>query len=506
LRDLIEAELIYPRRDPHRESYEFKHALVQDAAISTLLRNQRAQLHRQIAAALAALRADSVERNPELLAHHLQNAGDWGSALDQWQKAGAAAMARAASREAVTHFGNAIDCGKRQDDVSGGAERMVRLHLAMANALMQAEGFGSKRLFQTLEDMRLASVQAASAELQGEVVLNLAMFFYAPGRNHDYLTLTDEYLEKFTHVLGPAHLSGLLTTKGMAHFNRGEPVLAIDALRKAQDLIDRIDASDRNLLGGGDQGIVTARYLSRSLMAVGFIDDAIETTERFVQSIDQFERPFDVAWALQTKCELCALLGDNGALLATAAKIIEISERHGYRTWRGNGLIWRGIALAQSGDLDAGIIDASEGVGIWRSQGIVFNTPSLTYPLCSILVQAGRLDEASQLLDDLDTLVADTDEASHLAECIRIRGQIAACNGDLRGAERLFEKAIGVSLQQEARLFELRATTGLASVLARQGRGEEGGTRLRAVIDGFETKHSIVDLVAARNMLDSLRR
>src|SRR3981189_2437720 len=52
LHDLIEAELIYPQRDPHCETYQFKHALIQDAAISTLLRNQRAQLHRQIAVAL----------------------------------------------------------------------------------------------------------------------------------------------------------------------------------------------------------------------------------------------------------------------------------------------------------------------------------------------------------------------------------------------------------------------------------------------------------------------
>ena len=177
LHDLIEAELIYPRRDPHCESYQFKHALIQDAAISTLLRNQRAQLHRQIAVALVELRTDAVERHPELLAHHLQEAGDWGDALEYWQKAGAAAMARAAAREAVSHFANAIDCSKRLDDVSGGAERMTRLHLAMANALMQAEGFRSERLNQALDDARRAAADTALVELQCEVAISLAAFF-----------------------------------------------------------------------------------------------------------------------------------------------------------------------------------------------------------------------------------------------------------------------------------------------------------------------------------------
>ena len=60
--------------------------------------------------------------------------------------------------------------------------------------------------------------------------------------------------------------------------------------------------------------------------------------------------------------------------------------------------------------------------------------------------------------------------------------------------------------RQEARLFELRATTQLASVLARQGRAQAGEARLRAIIDAFDTKHPIVDLVAARKVLPTLHR
>jgi hypothetical protein len=114
--------------------------------------------------------------------------------------------------------------------------------------------------------------------------------------------------------------------------------------------------------------------------------------------------------------------------------------------------------------------------------------------------------QASHLLDEADALVINTDDACFLAECIRIRGQIAACGNDLTGAVRLFDKAIGISQQQEARVFELRATTQLASVLARQGHVREGEARLRTIIDAFYTKHEFVDLAAARQVLDTLRR
>jgi ATP/maltotriose-dependent transcriptional regulator MalT len=183
-------------------------------------------------------------------------------------------------------------------------------------------------------------------------------------------------------------------------------------------------------------------------------------------------------------------------LLQDAAKIIEISERHGYTARRGNGLSWRGLARSRLGELDAGIADVREGMV----------TQERVCWLCDLLVQAGRLDEASQLLDEADALLIDTDNACVLAECIRIRGQIAACGHDLTGAARLFEQSIAVSQRQEARLFELRATTQLAPVLTRQGRAQEGETRLRAIIDAFDTKHEIVDLAAARKVLDTLRR
>ena len=173
LHDLIEAELIYPR-DPAKLSVQTR--LIQDAAIGTLLRNQRAQLHRQIAVALVELRADAVERNPELLAHHLQEAGDWAARSITGKRQEWPPWPGPASQEAVSHFANAIDCSKRLDDVSGGAERMTRLHLAMANALMQAEGYRSERLGQALDDARRAAADTALVELQCEVALALWVF------------------------------------------------------------------------------------------------------------------------------------------------------------------------------------------------------------------------------------------------------------------------------------------------------------------------------------------
>ena len=88
LAQLTEAGLLFCRGVPPESAYLFKHALVQDAAYGTLLRARRQDLHARVAAVLEQHFADLVERQPELLAHHLTAAGDTERAVDQWLKAG----------------------------------------------------------------------------------------------------------------------------------------------------------------------------------------------------------------------------------------------------------------------------------------------------------------------------------------------------------------------------------------------------------------------------------
>ena len=101
LGQLSDAGLLFCRGTAPHASYLFKHALVQDAAYGTLLRGRRQELHARVAAVLEQHFADLVERQPELLAHHLTAAGDTERAVDQWLKAGQHAAARSAHLEAI---------------------------------------------------------------------------------------------------------------------------------------------------------------------------------------------------------------------------------------------------------------------------------------------------------------------------------------------------------------------------------------------------------------------
>jgi len=101
LTQLVQAELIFRRGTPLDAEYTFKHALVQDAAYSTLLRSRRQQLHGRIAATLEDQLPETVASQPALVAWHCAEAGLVEKAVAYWLKAGQQALARSAMTEAV---------------------------------------------------------------------------------------------------------------------------------------------------------------------------------------------------------------------------------------------------------------------------------------------------------------------------------------------------------------------------------------------------------------------
>ena len=140
LAQLAAAELIFRRGTPPDAEYTFKHALVQDAAYSTLLRSQRRQLHGRIAATIERQFPDIVAGQPEVLARHCTEAGLSEAAISWWRRAGELALRRSAFAEAIAHFDKAI--GLTEGLANGPDSRLtqLRLQIAKGNSLIAAQG------------------------------------------------------------------------------------------------------------------------------------------------------------------------------------------------------------------------------------------------------------------------------------------------------------------------------------------------------------------------------
>jgi hypothetical protein len=116
---------------------------VQDVAYGTLLRARRQELHAGVATVLEQHFVDLVERQPELLAHHLTGAGETERAVAQWLKAGQFAAARFAHREAIRHFDRGLALIETMPEGPARARQEIDLHLARGLSLFTIEAFTS---------------------------------------------------------------------------------------------------------------------------------------------------------------------------------------------------------------------------------------------------------------------------------------------------------------------------------------------------------------------------
>jgi predicted ATPase len=109
LYQLTEAGLVFCRSTPPRATYTFKHALVQDAAYSTLLRAQRQELHARLAKVLEERFPETVETQPEVSAYHFAEAGLPKKSLTYWGTAGQRSVGRSALAEAAAQYHKGLD-------------------------------------------------------------------------------------------------------------------------------------------------------------------------------------------------------------------------------------------------------------------------------------------------------------------------------------------------------------------------------------------------------------
>ena len=135
LNHLISVGLAFRQGQPPHATYLFKHALVQDAAYGTLLREPRRALHARIAETLEGQFADIAETQPELLARHWTEAGLIEKAAGLWGKAGQRSLARAALLEGVEQLKRALDQIATLPATPTLRGEEIKLEVAFANAL-----------------------------------------------------------------------------------------------------------------------------------------------------------------------------------------------------------------------------------------------------------------------------------------------------------------------------------------------------------------------------------
>ena len=157
---LTTSGLLFRQGVPPHASYLFKHALVQDAAYGTLLREPRRSLHAHIAEVLESQFNEIAENQPELLARHCTEAGLVEKAAGLWGKAGQRSLERSALVEAAEQFTRALDQIAALPLTPALRREQIKLQVALLTPLMNVKGYAARETRAAGERARLLINQA----------------------------------------------------------------------------------------------------------------------------------------------------------------------------------------------------------------------------------------------------------------------------------------------------------------------------------------------------------
>ena len=160
LERLTDAGLLFRQGLPPHATYLFKHALVQDAAYSTLLREARRGLHARIGGALENQFTEIAESQPELLAKHVTEAALVEKAATYWSKAGQRSLGRSALAEAVEQLKRALDELEKLPATPAQRREQIKVQVTLVNPLMQVKGYAAPETTAAIERARLLIDQA----------------------------------------------------------------------------------------------------------------------------------------------------------------------------------------------------------------------------------------------------------------------------------------------------------------------------------------------------------
>ena len=510
LAQLTDAGLLVCRGAAPQSSYLFKHALVQEAAYGTLVRARRQELHARAAAALEQRFPDIVERQPELLAHHLSAAGAPVRAIEYWFRAGERAKKRSADREVIDLLRAALRLTEELADPFERAAWELRISIALGPALMTTTSSAAPEVARVYARARQLAEESGRSVRLFQALWGSWLASFSAGD----LRTTDGLVDQLFALAREQRSSELMLQAHHAAWTTA--ALLQGDLRAAHRSLDsglplyRAEAHEHHplLYGGHDPGVCGHALGSMVSALLGHPDRALSQARRALALARRLAHHGSLAHAYQFVSEAYYLRRDAAALCELTGEMLPFAVDHGSPLVVANTKMFQGWASIAVGRIEEGLACLRDGLASWRRTGSKLHGPYRLARAADALLLAGEVDDAAAVLADASALARETGEHWSDPEIDRLSGIVAlrrAGETDEREhAEYCFRRAVAAARERDARLIELRAATNLAGLLAEEGRRAEASEVLARIYSWFTEGFDTADLKEARALLSEL--
>jgi class 3 adenylate cyclase/predicted ATPase len=511
LAQLVEAELLYQRGRPPRAKYIFKHALIQDAAYASLLRSQRQPLHARIAGVLEQRFPEVVEAEPELLAHHLTEAGMTDPAIDYWLKAGERAIRGSANLEAVSHLRRGLELVETLPDTLARAQKELLLQAPLGATLTATKGYTAVETKAAYTRAYELCRHGGQTEQVFQVLYGVWNFLYVGIELHQALELAEEGLAMAARQSDAMPYLVSHDWMGMTLMSLGD--LPSAKYHSEQALTFHDPDQHRHLVYqcGEDPRYESLYCLALVNWMLGYPEQSKQHSRDSIAWARELAYDPSIATTLMFASIADELRGDFDALQVRAEELVTLSTQQSIAIYVGFGMVFLGVIMIEQGDVDLGIEQIVEGSRLWG--------PNIFEPYRLSLrarghQRAGRHNQAMHLLEEALDGMHKTGEHMWEAELYRLRGECLLMqespsqqmheNHHLE-AEACFQQALDIARNQQAKSWELRAATSLARLWQSQDKRQEAYDLLAPVYNWFTEGFDTADLQKAQALLNEFQ-
>jgi tetratricopeptide (TPR) repeat protein len=498
LDDLIAAELIYRRGLPPEATYLFKHALVRDAAYESLLKEKRRAVHARILSALES----NADVSPEVLAVHAEAAGLIDRAIDLWEAASKAAIARPAFDEAISHLGHAIlliapQLGNDDDAI---VSRALSLQVPLGMALLTRKGFGADETVAAFEKALALADRVGETPMRYSILYGLWVSTGIRGQHAEALRTAEALVKLAGKSSDTASLVVANRVAGTSHWFMGNVAAAKLHLETALGLYDPVEHAGLANRFGQDIGVTVHIFLACILLLTG-------QTNRARTHADEAERIAQTTGHVQTICYskvmrgvFSTLSGDKADARRCLAELEPIAEEHNLALWLAYAASFRESIAAENGDVNSIERYKSADAGL-ISQNCTFFSSQTRINVGWSALTMGLREEAADLAMMAQEMIDETGEAYALSDLHRLQAAVAVAGDDTETAEKYLVTALDVARRQGSKFWELRAAIDLARLWREQGRNAEAISLLQPVHDSIADGDCPEDRATARDLL-----
>jgi predicted ATPase len=499
--------LLFCRGTPPHAVYQFKHALVQDAAYGTLLRGPRQLLHGRTADALLSTTGETSAAEPEIIAHHLQSAGRSAEAIVYWREAGERAVRRAANREAIGHLRRALLLLETQPETT----KRWRVELAvlsqLSSTLMNVYGWSAPEVGEAIERATLVGHRLESSADLAPSIVNLWFFNIYHGRLDRADEISADLFRIARELDDPEIQLQAHHTAWPLRWMSGQLAQASEHIEAGLRLYDEErHAHHRYVYLGHDPAACALSMDAYVQWALGYPIRAVHREEEAVALARRSHHPSSLAGALWLVCGSQAARGDRAAVVASATELLGLSEELEHPQSRANALISLGWALGQSGEAAEGIIGLREGFGIYSEMGAKLYMTRFLCLAAETYLAAQRYSEGLEHVARALDLASEIGERFYVPRLHHVRAELllhAHGTGD-EAVEASLQQALAAARQQEAKGWELQAATRFGRLLLETGRRDAARDLLAPIYSWFTEGFDTPDLKEAKALLDDL--